>query len=72
MKRLLAWDILSHLFFVGVGGMLGYGLYPLLQWSRSNVCRSDLLPLRTVCGAARDWRRREGKRGDRNAWCCSP
>ena len=44
MKRLLAWYILIHLFSVGVGGMLGYGLYPLLHRSRPNVYRSDPLP----------------------------
>jgi hypothetical protein len=35
MRRLLALYILTHLFSVGVGGLLGYGLYPALHRSRS-------------------------------------
>ena len=40
MKRLLALFILTHGFCVGVGSLLGYGLYPALHRSRPHSISS--------------------------------
>jgi hypothetical protein len=43
MKKLLALSILTHLFCVGVGGLLGYGLYAVLHRSRPSSSLSEPL-----------------------------
>ncbi len=56
MKRLLALSIFTHLFCVGIGSLLGCGLYRVLHRSRSHSTLSA-----SITEADRLQRSQEGK-----------